>query len=109
MEVAHRESYFYSSKEIVWSDMRSLVFFFNNQWQSGTLLRSSSRDPQYYWFFFDTNVLADEADQYLSFVLNDDKVAATKTYAEQYRPLVESIQKQIEQLLVRERHRRDIH
>lgn len=89
--------------------MRSLVFFFNNQWQSGTLLKSSSRDPQYYWFFFDDHLFPGEVDQYLSFVFKEDKLTPTKTYDEQYRPLIESIQKQVENLVHREKYRKGDH
>lgn len=86
--------------------MRSLVFFYNNQWHSGTLLKSTSGAPQLYWFLFDTHVLAGETDQYLCFVLKDGKVLPAKEYAAQYGPVIESIQKQIEQQMVREQYRK---
>lgn len=89
--------------------MRSLVFFYNNQWQSGTLLKSQSRDPQYYWFFFDSHLFPGEVDQYLSFVCQDGKVATTKTYDAQFQPMIESIQKQVENLLAREKYGKGTH
>lgn len=84
--------------------MRSLVFFFNNQWHSGTLLKSRSKEPQLYWFLFDTHLLAGETDQYLCFVIKEDKVLPAKHYAEQYHPVIEGIQGQIEQLIIREKY-----
>lgn len=85
--------------------MRSLVFFFNNQWHCGTLLKSRSSSPQLYWFLFDAHLLAEESDQYLCFVIKEDKVIPAKAYAEQYTPMIEGIQHQIEQLILREKYR----
>lgn len=84
--------------------MRSLVFFYNNQWHSGTMLKSTSGEPQLYWFMFDSHILAGETDQYLCFVLKEGRVLPTKDYGEQYAPMIESIQKQIEQQIVRDRY-----
>lgn len=84
--------------------MRSLVFFYNNEWHSGTLLKSSTGEPQLYWFMFATHVLAGETDQYLCFVIKEGKVIPTKEYPAQYQPMIESIQKQIEQQIVREKY-----
>jgi hypothetical protein len=86
--------------------MRSLVFFYNNQWHSGRLLKSRSNRPQLYWFMFDTHLLAGDTDQYLCFVLQEGKVLPTKEYDQQYYPMIESIQAQIEQLIIRENFRK---
>lgn len=87
--------------------MRSLVFFFNNQWHSGRLLKGSAGEPQLYWFMFDTHLLPGETDQYLCFVWKEGKVTPAKEYAEQYQPMVESIQKQIEQQIIREKYSKE--
>lgn len=86
--------------------MRSLVFFFNNQWHSGTLLKSNTGQPQLYWFLFDTHVLAGETDQYLCFVVKEGKVLPAKEYEAKYGPMIESIQRQIEQQIIREQYRK---
>jgi hypothetical protein len=87
--------------------MRSLVFFYNNQWHSGTLLKSRSNTPQLYWFLFDAHLLPGESDQYLCFVIHGDRVLPAKAYAEHYHPVIESIQHQIDQLIQREKYRKD--
>lgn len=84
--------------------MRSLVFFFNNQWHCGTLLKSRSNSPQLYWFLFDTHLLAGESDQYLCFVIKENKVVPAKEYDQQYHSMIEGIQHQIEQLILREKY-----
>jgi len=84
--------------------MQSLVFFHNNQWHSGTLLKSNAGEPQLYWFLFDSHILAGETDQYLCFVRTEGRVIPVKEYGEKYGPMIEGIQKQIEQQIIREKY-----
>lgn len=86
--------------------MQSLVFFYNNQWHSGTLLKSNAGQPQLYWFMFESHILAGETDQYLCFVQQEGRVLPIREYGERYKPMIESIQKQIEQQIVQDQYRK---
>lgn len=83
--------------------MCSLVFFYNNLWHSGMLLRSRSMNPQLFWFIFEGPLFAAGEDQYLCFELKEDRVLPAKAYKEEYRPLIENIQRQIEYQVLKEK------